>query len=417
MNGRRLAGALAALALLAGCTATPVTGFTVTGTVDDDTDAVTVPILSAAVVDLNVGFADSDDTTTATDPAAILGLGSSLRLASVTVREGDTVAAGQVVASLDDGTLTAQVSVAKADQKAAKAQVDVLEAAINTTYDKAGDVKDAQKKVDDAISKAKKTRTQLAKALTQLKKARKELTAKLAAAEQLLANYPPTPPPGTPTPDELRAAIAQLKAAIRTVDANIAKIREAQPQLDAGIKKANQASRKLDEAAEAIVDARATLKDAKVLAEISADAAGIPVELARVQVGLAELTAPVSGVVVSAARTGDVLAPGASVVEIRPDGPSTVTAWLSPAQAAQVCLGDAATMRGDWMTAGAGVEASLTRLGTAYTYPPTDVTTDEIHLTRALEVQFSATTEQLPAGVPVDITLTGCRPATDETNG
>ncbi|MFT4110135.1 HlyD family secretion protein [Propionicimonas sp.] len=416
MSGRKLAGGLAVLALLAGCATTASTGFTVTGTVDDDTDAVAVPILAAAVVDVGAGFADGD-TATVTDPAAILGLGSSVRLSSVTVREGDRVAAGQVVARLDDGTLAAQVAVAEADQKAARAQVDVLEAAIDTTDDKARDVQDAQRKVDDALTKAKKTRTQLAKALTQLRKARGQLAAKLAAVEQLLANYPPGPPPGTPTQEELRAAIAQLKAAIRTVEANIVKIRKAQPQLEAGIRKAGQASRRLDEAADRIADARANLKDAKVLAGITADAAGIPVELARVQIGLTELTAPVSGVVTGAARTGDVLAPGASVVEIRPDGPSTVTAWLSPAQAAQVCLGDAAAISGDWMPEASGVEASLTRLGTAYTYPPSDVTTDEIHLTRALEVQFSATTDQLPAGVPVDVTLTGCRPAIDETNG
>jgi hypothetical protein len=124
-------------------------------------------------------------------------------------------------------------------------------------------------------------------------------------------------------------------------------------------------------------------------------------------------------VVVSVAGLGDHLAAGASVVGIRPDGPSQVTAWLSPAQAAQVCRGDAARIRGDWMPAGAGVAASLTRLADSYQYPPTDVTTDEIHLTRALEVEFTATTEQLPAGVPVDITITGCNPAAtaDQTNG
>ena len=70
------------------------------------------------------------------------------------------------------------------------------------------------------------------------------------------------------------------------------------------------------------------------------------------------------------------------------------------------------------MAAGTAVAGSLTRLATRYDYPPSDVTTDEIHLTRALKVQVSATTEQLPAGVPVDITITGCHPAAhEETNG
>lgn len=407
----KLAGLLLALALLAGCTTGGSSGFTVTGTVDDDTDSVAVPILSVPVVDVDAGFPESGDEASATNAAAVLGLGATVRLASVTVREGDVVSAGQVVASVDDGTLKAEVEVAKADQKAAKAQVQVLGAAISETYDKAADIKDAQQKVDDAIAKATKVKRQLAEALPKLRKVRRQLVAKLVAAEFLLNHYPPTPPPDLPTPEQLEAAIAQLKAGIRTVDANIAKIRKAQPKLDAGLKKAREARKKLDKAADKIVDVRGTLEDAKELAEISADASGIPVELARVQLDLTELTAPVAGVVTRAAKAGDVLSPGASVVDIRPDGPSTVTAWLSPAQAAQVCVGDAATISGDWMPPGTSVDASLTRLGTRYEYPPSDVTTDEIHLTRALEVRISATTEQLPAGVPVDITITGCHPA------
>ena len=64
---------------------------------------------------------------------------------------------------------------------------------------------------------------------------------------------------------------------------------------------------------------------------------------------------------------------------------------------------------GDWMT-GDGVPATLTRIGTRSDYPPTSVATEEVHLTRAVEVEFTAT-EHLPAGVPVDISITGCHAA------
>ena len=47
---------------------------------------------------------------------------------------------------------------------------------------------------------------------------------------------------------------------------------------------------------------------------------------------------------------------------------------------------------------------------------PTSVPTEEVHLTRAVEVEFTATA-QLPAGVPVEITINGCRFAADHEEG
>ena len=90
-----------------------------------------------------------------------------------------------------------------------------------------------------------------------------------------------------------------------------------------------------------------------------------------------------------------------------------MTAWLAPAELARVCTGDSATILGDWMTQ--GVRATLTRIGTRSDYPPTSVATDEIHLTRAVEVEFTAT-QQLPAGVPVELTINSCHPAAGNTD-
>ncbi|MEA5118875.1 MAG: HlyD family efflux transporter periplasmic adaptor subunit, partial [Propionicimonas sp.] len=167
-----------------------------------------------------------------------------------------------------------------------------------------------------------------------------------------------------------------------------------------------------------IVDVRAQLQDAKELATIAAAAAQIPVDLADAQLALTELTAPVTGVVIDVAQVGDQLGIGAPVVTIRPDVPSRITAWLSPAQAAQVCTDDTVAIVGDWMPEASSVSGTLTRLGDASVYPPSDAATDEIHLTRALEAEFTSS-EQLPAGVPVDVTIDGCREATatNETNG
>ena len=67
------------------------------------------------------------------------------------------------------------------------------------------------------------------------------------------------------------------------------------------------------------------------------------------------------------------------------------------------------------MPAGTGVRARLTRIGTRADYPPTSVATEEIHLTRAVEVQLTAT-DQLPAGMPVELTIKSCRPAVATTD-
>ncbi|MDR1768964.1 MAG: HlyD family secretion protein [Propionibacteriaceae bacterium] len=398
---RRLT-AVAALAvgagLLAGCGQGP-SGVTVTGTVVDKTVAAAVPSLPAAA---------------ASSAAGALGLGSYALVETVSARVGDTVTAGQVVATLDGSTLEAAVASAKADQQAAKAQVDVLAAGIEATYDKAKDVADAKAKLNKAIKTLTKTRAKLVKAQKAAKQARPKLAKQLKQAQALLAKYPPVPVPGVPAKATVKAGIAKLKAAIKKLDTGLKTIKKALPKLDKGLKKARKALKKLNDAAAKVVDARASLRDAKQVAEIAAGASGLPVDVAKAQLALTDVTAPASGVVVAAAQAGDRLAAGASVVTIRADQPAKVTAWLSPAQAAQVCLGDSARISGDWMAPGESVDASLTRIADGYAYPPTDATTAEIHLTTALEVEFTAS-GQLPAGVPVDVSVNGCRAGASRT--
>jgi len=404
----RLFAAMTGLALLASCANGTTGGFTVTGTVDSNTEAVTIPIFTIST---------SPGNSPSGSPAGLLGLGSTARISAVMVQEGDTVTIGQTVASVDSYVLAAAVSIAEANQQAARAQVDVLTAAIAGSHDTASTIEENKRKIDNAIRQASKAQSQMAKALKQLKALRPELAEKLATAKQLLDNYPPVAPPGTPSQAELATAIKELTAAIKALDKNIAKIKKAQPKLAEALRQARQARQKLNDASVKIVDARAALRDAKELALIAADASAIPVAIAEAQLSLTELSAPVTGVVTYVAQVGDQLAPGAKVVEIRPAAPVTVTAWLSPAQAAQICLGDTATIVGDWMAKGIAVEASLTSMASNYQYPPTDVTTDEIHLTRALEVHFEVTNSELPPGVPVDITVIGCRANQAEQNG
>ncbi|MCC6496974.1 MAG: HlyD family efflux transporter periplasmic adaptor subunit, partial [Propionibacteriaceae bacterium] len=315
------------------------------------------------------------------------------------------VHAGQSLATLDTSAHKAQLAAAKADAAVAAAQVGLLGDAIDTTYDKQSDVEDAKAEVSDAIDKLHDGRRQLLRARATIRKNLPLARQGLAQVEAAIAGIPP----GVPVPEELLAKQQELTAAIKGMKAGLRKIAATLPKLSRGLRKATAGLRKLEDALADISEARGTLRDLKELAALRAEAMQVPIDVVRVQLGLAVLTSPVDGVVVAAASPGAVLAPGATAVSIRETGASRVTAWLSAGQLARVCKGDPASVTGDWLPAG-GVAARLTHLGTRADYPPTSVATEEVHLTRAVEVELTAT-EQLPAGMPVELNIDSCRPA------
>ena len=429
--------ATATLVGLAACAETP-DALVVAGTVEDTVATVAAPLLSVPAVVLDSESSQTAQGGESSTAASTYGLGSYVRIAEVLVVEGSAVEVGAVVARADTAPLKAQREVAKADAARSAAQVDVIAAAIENTYDREATLKDKRRDVVDAIDELTDTRAKLVRTRAQLKQKRPQLIAQrktlragrdqlrpqlhtareqLAALEAQVPTQPELQPQVdqlkagiatmTATLDQLNAGISQLTKGLAQLDAGLKQISTALPKLDKGLKKARAGLEKLKDAQAKLEDARAQLRDLKELAEIAADAGGIPVLLAELQFSLAELTSPVSGVVVSVAGVGDELAPGASVATIRESAPSVVTAWVSPTQVASVCLGDGAQVLGDWMSA--PVSASLTAIGDRAEYPPTSVPTDEVHLTRAVEVQFTAT-EQLPAGLPVEITIDNCRP-------
>ncbi len=185
-------------------------------------------------------------------------------------------------------------------------------------------------------------------------------------------------------------------------------------KLTAGLKQARAGLVKLNQAFATLADARAQLRGLRDLARIAAQTADIPVSVAKAQLDQATITSPVTGVITWTAGVGDRVITGAPVVTIRETGPAKVTAWLSPSQLSQVCVGDAATITGDWMAPGASVAASVHWISPAADFPPSSTTTDETHLTRAVRVELLATGE-LPAGVPVEISIPGCHPTAGQS--
>jgi multidrug efflux pump subunit AcrA (membrane-fusion protein) len=418
MNSPRRAAATGLLlALLTGCASAP-SGIVVSGTVEDTVRTVSAPSLTVPAVSLDAGFTDHTGAynpvtgTTAVSTSTVgaaFGVGSTVRIASVEVAQGDRVTAGQTIATLDASALSAALATAQADAQAARANVGLIGDAIETTYDKESDVRDAKKKVRDAIDKIHDGQAKLLTARATIEKNLPLAKAGLAQVEAAIAALPP----GVPVPQELQDKEKELKAAVAKMQAGLKTIEATLPRLADGLKKAKQGLKKLEDATSKIIEARGTLRGQKDLLQLIADAAPIQVDVVRAQLALATVTSPAAGVVVSVAAVGDQLAPGATVAEVRETGPSTLTAWLSPAQLGEICQGDQAAVAADWT--GTTTPATITRIGTRADYPPTSVATDEVHLTRAVEVELT-TAAPLPAGVPVEVTIQGCRQAASQNN-
>lgn len=409
------AACLLALSLaLAGCSSGNST-VTLTGRVTDDSIAIQVPAVARV--------------TTAT-VSALTQTGSYATIKSVEVEAGDRVAAGDVLFAVDVAPLKAAVRQAAASVAVARARVRVLESMSDDLADKKATVADTRAQLTDTISQLESTLADLrdkralaADALARLRKLLGSLptmppggvipTGTPPGGGVLPTGTPPgslptgtppgglppgLPPGGLPDPAKLEAGIAQLDAAIA--------------KLETGIAKARRGLARLDEASSKVADAQATLADVTELARIAAGASTISVDVARQRLEAAVVRAPVAGVVTQVVSEGEVLAPGAAAVRIRPDGAANVNGYVGEEYLGRIELGDPVVVRIDSRPA-QRYRARITRVGEEAVYPPTYVATREVHLGRAVlvEARLEATNVALPAGTPVDLTIAGIEPA------
>lgn len=232
------------------------------------------------------------------------------RVAQLTVEEGQEVKAGQLIAVLESDDLTA---AQKAAEAAALAQMQKVGETVLTERQTRGEVSSASKSAEATLRAAEATLRQ-AEAQFEHQKADTTRTVDLAAAG---------------------VASAQAR------DEATTSLRAAQAAVESAQQQVQVAEGALHQAHAHELLAQATLQSVAAERSTAANTAALA-EQARVQKGYAVVVAPVAGrVQVKAARVGEVVTAGQTIVSIMDLGETWVYAPLPETQADLVKLGDA----------------------------------------------------------------------------
>lgn len=261
--------------------------------------------------------------------------------------------------------------------------------------------------VEEGIAEATAKRKLAAEGLATAKAALAKLDAGLATATAGLKQIDAGLATARSGRSQLSAGIAKATAGRTQLIAASAKASVGQDKLDAALTKARDGLVAIDDGLEQLDDGARNLRNARTLATIAASASDLAVDRVQEARDAATVTAPKAGVVVSVARIGDVVAPGATLVMFRPDADTTVTTWLSPEQAAQTCVGASGSVIADW---GVVYAAQVSHIGVLADYAPSSLATTEVHLTRAVPVTLTLDPGATPppAGVGADVRIAGC---------
>jgi multidrug resistance efflux pump len=231
------------------------------------------------------------------------------RIQTLTVKEGDTVKAGQLIAVIESDDLEAALKAAEA---AAASQRSKLNGSVDTQRQNSGETTSATVSAEAQVRVADAS---LAQAKAQLEHQQADTSRTVALAQQGIMS--------AQARDEMvtaqQAAQAAVNAAQSTLSAAQANLRQARAhELLAQV------------SAQTVVSTRADVANARALAD-----------QARIEKSYAEVLAPVSGRVnVWAARQGEVVAMGAPIVTIMDLTQTWVYAPLPETQSDAVQLND-----------------------------------------------------------------------------
>jgi multidrug resistance efflux pump len=231
------------------------------------------------------------------------------RIQTLTVKEGDTVKAGQLIAVIESDDLEAALKAAEA---AAASQKSKLSGSVETERQNSGETTSA---TVSAEAQVKVAEASLAQAKAQLEHQQADTSRTVALAQQGIMS--------AQSRDEMVTAEQAAQAAVTAAQSSLS-------AAQANLRQARAHELLTRVSAQTVDSTRADVANARALAD-----------QARVEASYAEVLAPVSGRVnVWAARQGEVVAMGAPIITIMDLTQTWVYAPLPETQADAVQLGD-----------------------------------------------------------------------------
>ena len=247
------------------------------------------------------------------------------RLATLKVSEGDSVKAGQLIATIESGDLDAALAAAEASASSGKWRLGEAEV---TERENRGETASG---AAAAEAQLKSAQASLAQAQAQLAHQKADTSRTVALAAQGIASQQAR--------DEAVTSQQAAEAAVNTAAGNVA-------QAEAALRQARAHELLTEVSAQSVNESRTSAENAQALAAE-----------ARVERSYAEIVAPADGVVnVWAARQGEVVAAGTPIVTVMDLSQTWVYAPLPETQADAVKLGD--TLR-VVMPSGAALEGKV----------------------------------------------------------
>lgn len=357
------------------CTSEEIPRLELTGSVVDEVTVIPVPTIARPLPDLEAGWREP----TATPPADARRQSAVApptqcwtRVASVSVKPGDKVSAGDELARLDDTALKLAVQAAKADAAAARANVTLLD--------------DSLSALNEGRSEIGTKTTELDKTISELETQRAEIANQLAAAKASLAS----------------ATTATETVTLKT---QIAALEPALAKLEAGLEQARTGRSTLASATAEINTTQSRLAGLRTATNAVVQARDVGVSIAQAQLETAVILAPAEGTVLDARQPGEVVACGSPLVTLRASRATQVEAYVTSQQAAAMAPGTQATVYVDALP-GRGQPAHVVFVSDELEYVPTTFATKLIHLTRAMKVVVELDgTRWIAPGTPADVQI------------
>jgi HlyD family secretion protein len=231
------------------------------------------------------------------------------RIQSLTVEEGQTVKAGQLIATIESNDLQAALNAAEAS---AAGEQSKLQGAVVTERQNQGETGSA---VLSAEAQVRSAQAQLAQAQANYDHQKADTSRTVALAQQGIMSAQAS--------EEQSTALNAAQAAIDTARDNLA-------ATEAQLKQAKAHELLINVSEQTVSETRAEEANARALAQ-----------QARVQESYAQVTAPIDGMInVWAARQGEVVSAGSAIVSIMDLTQTWIYAPLPETQAGAVQIGD-----------------------------------------------------------------------------